>query len=339
MAFQLFTPLFEKVDDTTATFVSDISSRAIAEATPVVTVAMSLGILMYGMLVVRGAVQTPVMEFIGRALKISIITSIALAGGLYQSDIADAITKVPDELATALITDATTGSSAAGIVDVAASKGFDAAGEAFSKAEFFSGDGLVYGLFGLIILVSTAIMTAIGGAFVLLAKVALALLAGLGPFFILALLFQPTVRFFEMWTAQVLNYGLTVILFSAVFGFLMDIFGNYMGDIRFDGTQNVAYSLGGALILACAAVLILLQLPSIASGLSGGVGVGFIHEMRQMAGMGSSMAKGVSRGGGMLFSRGEKNSDGTRGKATGAIPAMYRGGQKAAGYFKGGKAA
>lgn len=331
MAFELFTPLFNKVDTTTASYVSDISSRVIAEATPVVTVAMSLGILMYGMLVVRGVVQTPVMEFIGRALKISIILSIALAGGLYQTDIADAITKVPDELATALITDATTTTTAAGVVDTAASKGFDAASRAFKKGDFFSTEGLVFGLFGIIILLATATMTAIGGAFLLLAKVALSLLAGLGPLFILALLFQPTVRFFEMWTSQVLNYSLIVILFAAVFGFLMDIFGNYMNDLRLDGSQNVAYALGGALILAVAAILILLQLPSIASGLAGGVGIGFIHEMRTLAGLGSS----VGKGGKMLYTSGEKEKDGTRGQASGVLPSLYRGGKKAAGYFKG----
>lgn len=343
MAFELFAPLFDKVDATTATFVSDISSRAIAEATPVVTAAMSLGIVLYGILVIRGAVEMPVMEFIGRAIRIGIITSIALAGGLYQTDIADAITTTPDLLAQALITDATTGDSAASLVDDAAGQGFDAASEAFDKGGFFSSDGIVYGLFGILILVATAIMTAIGGAFILLAKVALALLAGLGPFFILALLFQPTSRFFELWAGQVLNYGLVIVLFASVFGFMMDIFGNYMGDLRFDGTQNVAYALGGATILAAASCLILLQLPSIASGLAGGVGIGYLWELRALSGGLGSAAKGAGRAGGgagrMLYSRGEKQQDGSRGKSGGALPAAYRGGKAVAGYFKGRKAA
>lgn len=331
MAFELFTPLFNKIDQITAAYVTDISSRAIATITPVVSVGLTVGFITYAMLIIRGAVEMPVADFLQRCLRIGIILSIALAGGLYQAEIADAIMKVPDELASALISRATDGDTAASLVDQAAQKGFDRASDAFTHAGFFSSDGLLYGLFGILILLATAVLTAIGGAFILMAKVALSLLAGLGPIFIVLLIWQPTHRFFESWTQQVLNYGMLIVLFSAVFSFVIQLFGDYMADLRFDGMQNVAYALGGALILAAVSVILLLQLPSIASGLAGGVGLSYMWEARLMtrgARAGFRAMRGTAQAG-MAAGRGIAAAAAKVGPAARAV----------AGYFKGRRAA
>lgn len=338
MAFELFTPLFTKIDQITATYVTDISSRSIAAITPVVSVGLTLGFITYGWLIIRGAVEMPVAEFLNRCLRIGIIVSIALAGGLYQSEIADAITTVPDELASALLGNPTQGASAASLVDQSAQQGFDRASEAFEEAGFFSSDGLLYGLFGIIILLATGLLAAIGGAFLLLAKIALALLAGLGPLFILALIWQPTHRFFDQWAQQVLNYGLLIVLFAAVFGLLMQIFGSYMADLRFDGAQNVAYAIGGSVILSIVSVVLLLQLPSIASGLAGGVGLGYMWELRAMRSGASSAYRG-----GRAAMRGVMGVDRKTAPAVGAAASGIRAGgvgvaRAAAGYFRGRKA-
>lgn len=339
MAFSLFAPLFQKVDTATQAFVSDISANAIATITPFVTLGLTLGFIAYAILIIRGAVDMPILDFLARSLRIAIVVSVALAGGLYQSQIASAIIELPNSLAVALITDPTEGAGAAGIIDVAAGKGFDAAGRAFKQSSFFSADGLLYGIFGIMIILATAVIVAIGGAFILLAKLALALLAGLGPLFIVALLWQPTSRFFEMWVGQVLNYVLLVVLFSAVFGLMMSIYGGYVEGIKFESGVNVAYSLGGAFILSAAMVLILMQLPGIAGALAGGVGLSYMWEMRALRGGASSVGRGLAGAGRSIYGRGAKGADGSRGAATGMAPAAMRGAQKAYGYFKGSKAA
>lgn len=341
MAFELFTPLFQKVDQTTATFVTDISSKAIAAITPVASVGLTLGFIAYGLLIIRGAVDMPVADFLGRCIRIGVIVSIALAGGLYQSEIANAITSVPDELAQALISNPTQGASAASLVDQAAGNGFDRASEAFEQAGFLSTDGLTYAFFGVIILLTTGILAAIGGAFILLAKIALALLAGLGPLFIIALLFQSTQRFFEQWAAQVMNYTLLIVLFAAVFGLMMTIFGNYMQDLKFDGAQNVGYALGGAIILSIASVVVLLQLPSMASGLAGGVGLGYLYELRAIRGGAGSAYRGgrAAARGAMAAPRVARNvASGAANMATNAALGTAGAARAAAGYFRGRKA-
>jgi type IV secretion system protein VirB6 len=281
MDFQVFTPLFNKIDTTTATFVTDISSKVIAEITPVVTTGLTLMFIFYGVLIIRGTIEMPVMDFLGRSIRIALITSVALAGGLYQSHIADLIVKMPDDLASALIIGGSQGGeSAARLIDQSAAKGLAVAGDAFHKSGFLTDTGVLYGLFGLLIVFVTGVLVAIGGAFILIAKVGLSILAGLGPFFIVALLFQCTQRFFEMWVAQILNYTILVVIFSAIFGLMMDIFSSYIADVELDGVINVSYTLGGAVIMSGAMIVVLLQLPSIATSLAGGVSAGLMSEQR-----------------------------------------------------------
>jgi type IV secretion system protein VirB6 len=311
-------------------FVSQISTQAIATITPFVTLGLTLGFIAYAIAIIRGAVDMPVMDFLARSLRIAIIVGVALAGGLYQSQIAGAIVELPNSLAVALISNPTEGAGAASIIDVAAGKGFDAASRAFEQSSFFSADGLLYGIFGIIIILATAVVVSIGGAFILLAKVALALLAGLGPIFIVCFLWQPLSRFFDLWIGQVLNYVLLVVLFSALFGLMMDIYGGYVAGVKFESGVNVAYSLGGAIILSIAMVLVLLQLPGIAGALAGGAALGYMHELRAIRGGAAS----VSRASGMSAAGRQASRAGgwAASKAGGSIKT---GASKAYGYFKG----
>ncbi|MCZ2329034.1 type IV secretion system protein [Bartonella sp. F02] len=274
MAFELFTQLFTKIDQSTEKYVTEISSQAISAITPVVSVGLTLSFILYGWLIIRGAVDMPIANFMGRCIRIALITSLALTSGLYQKDIAKIVTDVPDELVSALIKNTKSNikdnNVAAGLIDQAAGQGFNRASEAFEEAAFFGSDGLIYGLFGILILLSTSILVAIGGGFILLAKIALSLLAGLGPLFIVALLWQPTYRFFEQWISQVLNYGLLILLFSTIFSIMMNIFNNYVKEIKFDGTQNVSYALGGVLILSVISIVLLIKLSKVADVLAKG---------------------------------------------------------------------
>lgn len=331
--FAIVEPLFLKIDGLTQTFVSDISTRLIAEITPVVSVGLTLAFIAYGMLIMRGAIDMPVADFLNRCLRAGIIASIALAGGLYQTSIAGVIMSTPDALAQVVSGNAG-GVSAANIIDQAAGKGAAYVSEAFGEAGFFSSEGLTYAAIGIIAALATAIVVGVGAVFVTIAKVALAILVGLGPLFILALLWQPTARFFELWASQVLNYALTIVLFSVVFTLLMSIFNGYMAEARFDGVQNVGYTLIGMLVISVVSVGLLLQLPSIASGLAGGVGISYWYELRAMRsgvsgvyGSGRAAARAA-----MATPRAMTNlTQGAANMATGAVGVA----RATAGYFRG----
>ena len=300
MAFKAFQPLFDKIDTCTATFVHDISTRCVAEITPVVTVALTLSFISYGLLIMRGAVGMPVSDFLWKAFRIAIIVNISLAGGLYQSEIAGVIRTLPDDLATALIVNPSQGDTAASLIDEAAGAGFGCTSEAFNKAGLFSFEGLTYCLIGIIVLFMTVILVAVGGAYLLMAKIALSILAGLGPLFIVALVFPATERFFNLWLGQVMNYILMVVLYASVFGFMMTIFKGYMEQTKMDEFDNVAWTVGGVCILSFSMLIILRQLPSMASSLAGGASLSFERGQRldNAVGQGSTI---LSRAGAALM--------------------------------------
>ena len=300
MTFTVCKSLFDKIDATTATFVHDISTRCVAEITPVVTVGLTLSFIAYGLLIMRGGVGVPVAEFLWKAFRVAIIVNIALAGGLYQSEIAGLIRTLPDDLATALIISPSQGASAASLIDEAAVAGLSCAGEAFNKAGLFSVEGLTYCLIAIIVLLMTVILTAVGTSFLLMSKIALSILAGLGPLFIVALVFPATERFFNLWLGQVINYILLVVLYATAFGFMMSLFKGYMEQTKMDGLTNVAWTVGGVGILSFSMLIILRQLPSIASSLAGGAALSFERGRRldNAMGQGSTI---LSRAGATLM--------------------------------------
>lgn len=309
-SFNLWAQLFAKVDTATAHFVTDISGKVIAEASPVVAIGLTLAFLLMGLGITIGTIDTPATEFLKRSFRVAVVSGIALTGGLYQTSIAEAIQRTPDEFASSLIS-GTPGSSAANIIDKAAEVGFNRAGEAFEKSGFFSEEGLAYTFYAVIVVIATAFITSIGGAFILLSKVALALLAGLGPLFIFMVLWRATHRFFEAWTGQIISYGLLTVLVSAIFGLVMSIFETYMSQVAFDGVMNFAWTLGGCLILTITSGIILLQLPNIAAGLASGVAIGVWYEAR----VGRSMASSVGRAVAAPFASDSK-AGGGRGRAS-----------------------
>ncbi|WP_254475101.1 type IV secretion system protein [Bartonella sp. B1098] len=276
MSFTVFTQLFSKIDQITKTYVADISSKAIVTITPFVSIGLTITFLIYGWLIIRGAIDMPLSGFVNRFLRISIITSIALTTGLYQSDIANLITQMPYDLSKALMSNPLTETQLMNLLDKTATGGFQYAGRLFEETVFFEANGLLYSLLGILILLATSFVVAIGGGLVILTKIAITLLVGLGPFFITALLWQPTHRLFQQWLIQVLSYIILFLLLATVFNVMMTIFANYLADMKLDDQQNISFMFGGALILSIISIMLLLKLSSIANSLAKGMTFGHL---------------------------------------------------------------
>ncbi len=66
--FAIFADLFELVDEQTMHFATEIPGRAVTAISPIVVVGLTLAFIMHGLLIVRGMVDSPLMEFLGRDL-------------------------------------------------------------------------------------------------------------------------------------------------------------------------------------------------------------------------------------------------------------------------------
>lgn len=325
----LFIDLFAAIDNAMATYVNGMSATLINAITPILIVALTCWFLVYATMIATGRIESPISDFLWRSFKIAGVIGIALSAGYYQSNISTLITQTPDALAATLVaTDKSNQGNAQGnVIDDGATKGFKVAGDAFQKAGVFKEGGISYAFFGLVVTAATCVLTAVGGALLVSAKVALAILAGLGPLFIAMLLFDATKRFFEAWVSQVLTYALLLVLVAASFDFLLGLFTTLMGNMTFDSNSAAAANVGEAFILALVTLLVVIQLPGIAASLAGGLPLG----MTQAAGIYDSNARGT---GGVASGAGSGAAATGRGVAS-AAQAGYSAGQRAAGYFRG----
>ncbi|WP_455479327.1 type IV secretion system protein [Bartonella sp. B23] len=294
MSFGMFTQLCDVIDKATKTYVTDISSKTIVAITPFVSIGLAIAFITYGWLILRGAIDMPVSGFLSRCLRISIVTSIALTSGLYQNEIANLITEMPYDFSKALTNNSLNNAQLMNLLDSAATSGFQYASRLFEESVFFDANGYLYSLLGVLILLATSFVLAISGGFILLAKIAITLLVGLGPIFIIALLWQPTYRFFERWVAQILSYVIFFVLLATVFNMIITIFANYLKDLKIDYSQNVGYMFGGAFILSIISIMLLLKISGIANSLA--KGITFRHLWRlDAAGSNSSRKSRVTK--------------------------------------------
>jgi type IV secretion system protein VirB6 len=131
-------------------------------------------------------------------------------------------------------------------------------------------------LTGVAIWIAGILVTGYAAFLLALAKMALALILGIGPLFILFTIFEPTKRFFDSWIGLALNYVFLVLLTAASIKLVMTIIQTYLGSPETiaalaDPSINQALP---PIVFSIIATLVMIQLPQKASALGGGVAIG-----------------------------------------------------------------
>lgn len=262
--------VFTYVDNVCTTYIGSSVSAVSTAIAPAAFLLLGVYVALWGLASMRGLIQEQVMETVTRAIKIGVILGLAFSIGTYNVYITDTFFNQPTQLANVL-THHTSNASAITALDDILNKGF-AIGKAFwDKGGVLMGD---FGMYIVAILVwgVTIIVTAYGCFLIVLAKIALAILIGLGPLFIISLLFQATGNFFNSWIQQLSNYAILIILVIAANVFVIDLFQQAASP----GLTNIASSaqmdkIFPFLITGALSLLVLAQLPQIAAGLAGGI--------------------------------------------------------------------
>jgi len=141
------------------------------------------------------------------------------------------------------------------------------------------------------------IFTLLGGAIVITAKLSLAILFGIGPLFIMCLMWPVTARFFDSWFSQVMNYTLTIVIVAVFMSFAGAAFDTFIAgaDVSAAGQNSPAFAALQILGLTGLLSYILLQVSGLASGLAGGVSMAAMT-LRQMVSPVTSSARTASSG-------------------------------------------
>jgi type IV secretion system protein VirB6 len=270
-----YTTFFGEIDGRLSVFVQEKATDVIAVISPVVLTMLGIYIILWGFSVAYGKVQEPVADGVWRIVRIAAILGLALNLGFYNHYIADVVTGLPDDLTRIIASSDTgvsnfeTGAGAASALDIAFSNGWGAGKQFWDDPNFpYIGDFILAGVIWLV----TILLTAYGAFLLLLAKMATVVLLAIGPIYIVLLMFQSTAKFFDSWLSQLINF---MVLQIVTIGLLSLILGLFQGASDGAASERMAMDQVAFLVVTgLLGILVIVQAPSIASGISGGASLG-----------------------------------------------------------------
>ncbi|CAN7736710.1 type IV secretion system protein [Rhizobium leguminosarum] len=228
------------------------------------TAALTLYVVLYGYLVLRGSVQEPILEFAFRAMKLAIIVMLVRNASEYQTYVTNIFFEtLPREISQALNSGT---APSASTFDSLLDKGQKCAKEIWARASWPA--DIVTGIGGMMAIAASFTVAAIGYIVSLYARLALAIVLAIGPIFIALAMFQSTRRFTESWIGQLVNFVILQVLVVAIGSLLITCI-----DTTFTAIESYTDVLMRpvALCAIClAALYVFYQLPGIASALAAG---------------------------------------------------------------------
>lgn len=258
-------------------YISSTASTVIGAITPVATILLMIYIMFWGWSMIRGVISEPITDGITRIVKLAVICGIALSLGLYSQFLVDWLWQSPDRLASMIAGGEP--KDKINFLDIIFEKIWAYAEiwntAANNNANALGIPDLGQWLMAWLIRIVGALMTGYAAFLFVLAKIALAVLLAIGPIFILVTMFESSKRFFDSWIAQCLNFCFVIILTAAI----LKIVGTYIDtSVTSAGASasggDPAYSDGFFVIIMCGICFVMvLQVMSIASGLSGGAAI------------------------------------------------------------------
>lgn len=298
--FHFYTDTFNRVSTSLDTYVSDMSASITGSLSGVATTLVTIYVMLWGWSMMRGVITEPVTDGVSRIVRLAIIVALATNVGLYNGYISDFLWNSPDALAGLVASGYSDSTTNANFLDTLFGKIYDLGQTYYDKGYASSGWLPDYGLIIAAWLVWLFGIVATGyAAFLLvLSKIMLAVVLGVGPIFILLTIFEPTKRFFDAWIAQALNYVFLVMLTAAGIKLLFTIISVYLdavfGAHAATGGADPSYSEIFPMIALCAiGGLALVQMPSVASALGGGVAVSSLGAVRWTYGKATGGASGM----------------------------------------------
>jgi len=286
----LFTNLFTSVNGALNTYIQSTATSIISSITPVTTTLLTIYIMLWGWSMMRGTISEPVTDGVGRLIRLSIIIGIAINLGRYNSFIVDFLWNLPDALAALVASGSSNPATNMSFLDTFFGQ-FNDTATAFNDAAYKTTNmmglpDLTLWIIGWAVRFAGMALTAYAAFLLILAKIGLAILLGIGPIFILLTIFEPTKRFFDSWLGQALNYIFLALLTSAIIKIVLQIIQGFLAALDLTNVSFLAVlpTIGFCII----GVLVLMQIPSVASALGGGVAISSLGAVGALYGKGKN---------------------------------------------------
>lgn len=307
----IFSSLGQSLDNATTSFVSDKAGAVAGAIAPIALAGVTLYIVIYGYMVMTGRVQEFFYDFLIKCVKIILIVTFSVNAGGYLGQVVPAIEGLQGSMVSAVGESGNIYNS----LDTNVEKGFDILNAIEKKSASLGwreiGAKIGYWILFAVVAVAFGMILIAIAATLMIASVFLKILLALGPFFIAALLFPPTARFFDNWIGAVMTFVFVYVIGSAFGTIAIKIFADQAGVINIDSATDSPWSSAlGVLIISIILFIATRNITSIAASLGGGVaseavGAGQVMAAGQNAAwQGKRVIKGGWRKGGQFASWG-----------------------------------
>lgn len=297
---------FQVINDSLNGFASNYSSAIASEIAPIVMLSLTLSFITIGVMAIRGLLDRPFMEVAWTLTKSSVIIAIALTSTTYQAYVIDPLLTLPDEMMGSISSKiggsntSMAGQGAAQAIENVFALGIHNASLYTDEATFglgiFEDTDLMPYLYAALILIGTVFCVLIGTLWLFIAKIILALMIGVGPFFICCFIWNPTQQFFWSWVGQILNAAFTSILVLAIFSIFISIFETSLTGLQIGNGQNHLMNSATFAFLGILCMGVLITIPQYVSALTGAAGGAVGTAMSRVTGGAINVGKGAAGG-------------------------------------------
>ena len=329
----IITDFFDRIDNVGGAFViNSYDALSTAIQTPLAA-AMVLYFCYLGYMITTGYLQLNTYEIVSRVIRMFLIYGLLIGWGSITGLAYNLFNTLPGNIAKIINGTIDSASADGSYVATQLSTAYDTiinlAESIINKSPGWS-SMILYGLMAIVVLLFGLVFIIISTGVVVAAKMTLWIVFALGPIFILMAMFDQTRQYFTGWINYLVQVATTITMSYVFLSFYLFILRDSMARLSVvaSSTETVLSHIGGVVLLMGVGSYIILQVPSIAAAITGGMAMG-------------NSGKGVSAlaGKGSRFVGGQAAKYGWKGaKATGrGAKAVGRGVTNVA--TKGGKAA
>jgi type IV secretion system protein VirB6 len=251
------------VDDTFETIYQALFTALTAQALNLAILMTLIWTAYIGVKITLGNSE-PIMNYLWTYIGTLVIGQVALNWPVFATWVLPFVTEWPNEIARTISGGASTRDVFIGYYSDVGNTLDD-----ISETLGWSGTGQII-MLGILGYVPLVIMSSVIVSLLLIAKVATAILIVLAPIFIILCIWESTRNLFMGWLRQVLNFMLITILVSAVLFISTMIFRTVAADLMTVEGFSMSRIMGLA-IINMAFVILLSQIPMIATGIAGGM--------------------------------------------------------------------
>ena len=314
MEFALFQWIGGSVDAMLNTFVTQTASNVILGFQLLVLTCVALYITTTGYAITTGAVEAPMRTFLKQCLKIIIITAFCMTSDGYMSTVVSAIQGLESGLADIMSSPTATSTNIYQVLDKSVSSGLDVAYDMLGKAakrEFFEIGQMFWDLINaLMMAIAVFLIHLPAAATIIMAKLGLGILLGIGPLFIAALMFPITAPWFDKWFQQAMAFILEIAIVMVVVTVGVALYKALFEKVIVTGADNPIASFVQIIALALIVLFALKKTSGLGSQIAGGISFGAVTFRNMAEGVGNVVNPKTTRRdmqSGMMVTAGRTN--------------------------------